>query len=64
HWWVRYRAAEALSKLPWMTPEKLTELCSGLSTVESHEHMLPFMAQTNVGKTRPIPPSSQEPRAA
>lgn len=57
HWWVRYRAAEALSKLPWMTPEKLAELCSGLSTVESHEHMVPFMAQTNVGKTRPMPPT-------
>ena len=51
HWWVRYRAAEALSNLPWMTPEKLAHLCGGLSTIESHEHLLPFMAQTNVGKS-------------
>lgn len=64
HWWVRYRAAEALSNLPWMTPEKLTELCGALSTIESHEHLLPFMAQTNVGKTAPTPalaPHSQRP---
>jgi hypothetical protein len=64
HWWVRYRAAEALSSLPWMTPERLSELCAALSTVESQEHLLPFMAQTNVGKTRPMPAAPPSPRAA
>lgn len=54
HWWVRYRAAEALSHLPWMTPDKLADLCGALSTIESHEHLLPFMAQTNVGKSLPV----------
>jgi HEAT repeat protein len=64
HWWVRYRAAEALSNLPWMTPEKLVDLCSALSTIEAHEHLLPFMAQTNVGKAGPasaLAPHSQRP---
>jgi hypothetical protein len=55
HWWVRYRAAEALSNLPWMTPERMTRLCGTLSTIESHEHMLPFMARSNVWKPRSIP---------
>ena len=55
HWWVRYRAAEALSNLPWMTAERMTHLCGALSTIESQEHMLPFMAQSNVRKTRPLP---------
>lgn len=48
HWWVRYRAAEALSNLPWMTPERLTQLHKTLTTVESQEHLFPFMAQSNV----------------
>lgn len=61
HWWVRYRAAEALSNLPWMTPERMAELCGALSTIESHEHMLPFMAQSNVGKTGPVPAASPRP---
>jgi HEAT repeat protein len=62
HWWVRYRAAEALSNLPWMTPDKLADLCGALSTIESHEHLLPFMAQTNVGRSLPVPtaPHSQK----
>ncbi len=47
HWWVRYRAAEALSNLPWMTPERLTQLHNTLTTVESQEHLFPFMAQSN-----------------
>jgi len=48
HWWVRYRAAEALSNLPWMTAERMSRLCEALSTIESQEHMLPFLAQSNV----------------
>lgn len=55
HWWVRYRAAEALSNFPWMTPEKMARLCGGLTTIESQEHMLPFMAQSNVKKIGPVP---------
>ena len=34
HWWVRYRAAEALSNLPWMTAQRLTTLYDTLNTVE------------------------------
>ncbi len=54
HWWVRYRAAEALSNLPWMTPERLTRLCHTLTTVESQEHMLPFVARSNVKSHRSV----------
>ncbi|MDR4478588.1 MAG: HEAT repeat domain-containing protein [Nitrospira sp.] len=55
HWWVRYRAAEALSNLPWMTADKMTRLCGALSTIEAHEHMLPFMAQSNIRKADSLP---------
>ena len=48
HWWVRYRTAEALSNLPWMTPERLTRLCDTLTTVESQEQLVSFIAQSNV----------------
>lgn len=53
HWWVRYRAAEALSNLPWMTSERLTRLHNALTTVESQEHLLPFMAQSNAKTHHP-----------
>ena len=59
HWWVCYRAAEALSNLPWMTIERLTQLCEALTTVEAKEHLLPFMAQSHVKTDQPnsaIPP--------
>lgn len=51
HWWVRYRAAEALSNLPWMTTERMTRLCDTLSSIESQEHLLPFIAQSKLGKS-------------
>lgn len=53
HWWVRYRAAEALSNLPWMTPERLTRVHNTLTTVESQEHLVPFMAQSNAKAQHP-----------
>ena len=54
HWWVCYRAAEALSNLPWMTIERLTQLCGeALTTVEAKEHLLPFMAQSHVKTDQP-----------
>ena len=53
HWWVCYRAAEALSNLPWMTIERLTQLCEALTTVEAKEHLLPFMAQSHVKTDQP-----------
>ena len=52
HWWVRYRAAEALANLPWMTPERLTHLQTTLASVESQEHLLSFIAQSNA-RTHP-----------
>ena len=42
HWWVRYRAAEALSNLPWMTTGRLTRVHNTLTTVESQEHLVPL----------------------
>ncbi len=62
HWWVCYRAAEALSNFPWMTAERLTRLCNALTTVEAQEHLLPYMAQSNVQTIRPgsaIPPQAR-----
>lgn len=53
HWWVRYRTAEALSNLPWMTTERLTRLHNALTTVESQEHLLPFLAQSNAKTHHP-----------
>ena len=64
HWWVCYRAAEALSNLPWMTAERLTHLCNALTTVEAQEHLLPFMAQSNVKTHRPAPASPPQARTA
>ncbi|MGC3974014.1 MAG: HEAT repeat domain-containing protein [Nitrospira sp.] len=55
HWWVRYRAAEALSNLPWMTPERLARVHNTLTTVESQEHLVPFMAQWNAKAQHPAP---------
>lgn len=55
HWWVRYRAAEALSNLPWMSTERMTRLCDALSTVESQEHLIPFIAQSKLGKSGNMP---------
>ena len=58
HWWVRHRAAEALSNLPWMTAERMTRLCGSLATIESQEHLLPFIAQSNVRKAGSVPTAS------
>lgn len=64
HWWVCYRAAEALSNLPWMTTERMAELCNGLTTVEAQEHLLPFMAQSNVKTYRPDSANPPQTRVA
>lgn len=64
HWWVCYRAAEALSNLPWMTTERLTTLCNGIATVEGQAHLLPFMAQSNVERRRQVPAIPPQARTA
>ena len=51
HWWVRYRALEALSKLPSMTEAKMVELQATLPTVESQEVIMPFLTKLRATKT-------------
>jgi len=53
HWWVRYRAAEALANLPWMNSQRLARLHNALTTVESQEQLLPFLAQLNAKAHHP-----------
>lgn len=45
HWWVRYRAAEALSLLPSMTDDKLSTLVQTLPTTEARHILTPFVAK-------------------
>jgi hypothetical protein len=45
HWWVRYRAAEALSLLPSMTDDKLSTLVQTLPTTEARKVLTPFVAK-------------------
>lgn len=45
HWWVRYRAAEALSILPSMTEDKLSILVQTLPTTEARRVIMPFVAK-------------------
>ena len=45
HWWVRYRAAEALSLLPSMTDDKLSILVQTLPTTEARKVLTPFVAK-------------------
>lgn len=45
HWWVRYRAAEALSLLPSMTDDKLSILVQTLPTTEARKALTPFVAK-------------------
>jgi len=45
HWWVRYRAAEALSILPSMTDDKLSLLVQTLPTTEARHILMPFVAK-------------------
>lgn len=45
HWWVRYRAAEALSVLPTMTDDKLSLLVQTLPPGEERHILTPFVAK-------------------
>lgn len=45
HWWVRYRAAEALSILPTMTDDKLSLLVQTLPPGEERHVLTPFVAK-------------------
>ena len=51
YWWVRYRAAEALSNLPSMTEAKMAELQATLPTIESQEVITPFLTKLRATKT-------------
>ena len=50
YWWVRYRAAEALSNLPSMTEAKMAELQATLPTIESQEVITPFLTKLRATK--------------
>ena len=51
YWWVRYRAAEALSNLPSMTEAKMAGLLATLPTIESQEVITPFLTKLRATKT-------------
>ena len=51
YWWVRYRAAEALSNLPSMTEAKMAGLQATLPTIESQEVITPFLTKLRARKT-------------
>ena len=51
YWWVRYRAAEALSNLPSMTEAKMAGLQATLPTIESQEVITPFLTKLRATKT-------------
>lgn len=55
HWWVRYRAAEALSILPSMTDEKLSILVQTLPTTEARKVLTPFVAKRIQDSFAPTP---------
>lgn len=48
HWWVRYRAGEALAGLSSMTEEKLEQLQETLVTPEAQEIVAPIIAKFRV----------------
>lgn len=58
HWWVRYRAAEALSSLPSMTELKMAELQTTLLTIESQEVITPFLTKLLTTKTATALPAA------
>jgi HEAT repeat protein len=45
HWWVRYRAAEALAGLPYMSPERLCQIDAAQNDPRAKEILVPFLAQ-------------------
>ncbi|HBH78357.1 MAG TPA: hypothetical protein DDY39_00905 [Nitrospira sp.] len=45
HWWVRYRAGEALVSLESMTEEKLMHLQESLISPDAHEILAPILAK-------------------
>ncbi len=44
-WWVRYRAAQALAKLPFLTEEKLQSLCEVQTDQFAREILAQVMAE-------------------
>jgi HEAT repeat protein len=58
YWWVRYRAAEALSNLPSMTEAKMAELQATLPTIESQEVITPFLTKLRATKTATALPAA------
>ena len=58
YWWVRYRAAEALSNLPSMTEAKMAGLQATLPTIESQEVITPFLTKLRATKTATALPAA------
>ncbi|MGH7219418.1 MAG: HEAT repeat domain-containing protein [Nitrospiraceae bacterium] len=58
YWWVRYRAAEALSNLPSMTEAKMAEVQATLPTIESQEVITPFLTKFRGTKTATALPAA------
>ena len=58
YWWVRYRAAEALSNLPSMTEAKMAGLQTTLPTIESQEVITPFLTKLRATKTATALPAA------
>ena len=58
YWWVRYRAAEALSNLPSMTEAKMAEVQASLLTIESQEVITPFLTKFRATKTATALPAA------
>jgi HEAT repeat protein len=58
HWWVRYRAGEALASLPSMTEDKLELLQATLPTPEAQEILAPMLAKF---RARHASPSAHRP---
>jgi len=58
YYWVRYRAAAALSNLPSMTEVNMAELQATLPTIESQEVITPFLTKLRATKTASALPAA------
>jgi len=47
-WWVRFRAAEAIAGLPYMTPERLRQIDAEQSNPLAKEMLTPYLARCSV----------------
>ena len=49
HWWVRYRAAEALANHPSMSPERMRQIQVAETDPRAQEILVPFLTPTTEG---------------